>query len=183
MSHPIEEPFGQLQDLLNSPSAKLTTSFYEPASVSSIEHLEEIVGLTIPTDLRNFWLIADGQPNDANPIFQESDFIILPVDLTIEAWQFARDFFSDQANCSTQYLETSPEVKISAWEPGWIPFGRSRTGDTICIDLSPTDVGDRGQVIITTLTGVHMLVGRSFFEWFSSQINEIRSCQTNRGSQ
>ena len=121
------------------------------ASEEAIKHLEGILDITLPGDVRASYR----RHNGGYQIKLGSRMNILPVEGIIEIWQLLRELLDDEdwASMPPHYFkddglgwETGP-IQPVWWHQRWIPFGMDNVGNLSCLDLAPPPGGAIGQIL------------------------------------
>lgn len=140
---PVTASLAKLQDWMKNNVPGVT--FRSPANPDALDNFTEKSGLTLPDDLRQILLIADGETlKSAGSI---GNWRIMPINEIQAAWGLltqlsAKGAFSDLTP------EHSPYLRAAWWHPGWIPVVSSDTGDYFCIDTDPPEAERSGQVLL-----------------------------------
>jgi cell wall assembly regulator SMI1 len=114
------------------------------ATPAEIAEIEKVLGITLPPDLRETYLIHNGCADYF--FFGEQEFLSLQEVLeTWERWRDQGDW--DEPEEPDEWPETvSPEVRVAWFHPHWFPFATHEAYCT-CVDLAPAKAGEMGQVI------------------------------------
>ncbi len=120
-------------------------SFRPPAEPAAIEHFAENSGLTLPDELIQFLLAADGETRKSAGAI--GNWRIMPIGEIQAAWGLlshmaVRGAFTDLEP------QPSPYLHQTWWHPAWIPIISSDTGDYFCIDSDPPESARYGQVLL-----------------------------------
>ena len=139
----VTASIAKLQDWMKDNAAGV--AFHPPVNPDSLDNFAEKSGLTLPDDLRQLLLVADGETRKSAGSI--GNWRIMPINEIQAAWGLltqlsAKGAFSDLA------LEHSPYLRTVWWHPGWIPVVSSDTGDYFCIDTDPPETERSGQVLL-----------------------------------
>ena len=146
-----------------------------PADESEIQEVENRIGFKLPDDLRELYLIANGQLNPyddeaelANrlevdepwaPFFGSYEFLSL--DRAVSEYEFQFDAYTSEREFNEKFSKANPErvvnfntwevrsgdpVDPSGWNPDWFTFGNSNA-DYYSIDRTPAKGGAPGQIV------------------------------------
>ncbi len=115
------------------------------ASAEQISALNDFFKGGVPNDLEEFLSVIDGQNNLDKPVLQDG-FIILSAGEIILKWNSLRASVA-VAGVNPRLPQDYGPVKGYIWNEKWIPFAENASGDYYCIDLDPTEMGHRGQII------------------------------------
>lgn len=138
--------------LLGAPTDSLLN---DPVSEAEIAAAEAEIGFAFPSELRELYLIANGQrlPDSAEIplLFGDYGFVRLEEALQeYRAWKSVydddRDDFADIYNWTT--ARAGDPVHPDYWRPGWFPIAVDWGGNAYAVDLSPPPGGTYGQIIL-----------------------------------
>lgn len=169
----MKRQWEKLETCLKSSNPSLLADLAPPATDAEIVHLEQRIGTTLPADFVACLKIHNGQFGDADGLFSGAEF--LSINRMLQEWTIWKELF-DAGDFSD--AAGMPEKGICSlwWSPGWIPFTYNGAGDHLCLDLSPTAEGSRGQVI--TLwhdDSTRAKQADSFTAWFSHFTDQLIS--------
>lgn len=142
-NQPVTNAFATLQAWMKEKAP--IVAFCAPANPAAIENFAEKSKLQLPEDLQQLLLIADGETRKSAGSI--GNWRIMPIAEIQTTWGLltqlaAKDAFSGLTP------ESSPYLRASWWQPGWIPFVSSDRGDYYCIDTDPPDTDRFGQVLL-----------------------------------
>ena len=145
--------------------------FRPPANPDALDNFAEKSGLTLPDDLQQLLMVADGETrNSAGSI---GNWRIMPINEIQAAWGLltqlsAKGAFSDLAP------EHSPYLRSAWWHPGWIPVISSDAGDYFCIDTDPPEAERTGQVLLFLQSQpTRPLVAANLAGWFDRITHDL----------
>lgn len=131
--------FGEYPQIVNSLNLGATNE--------EINELEIAFGLTLPIELRKILSDNNGQDNEEVGILVA--YCMLSTHDIIETWKIMNSLLERNEFDDFESVEAIGPVKSEAWwNPKWIPFAESTSGDLLCIDLDQENGGDVGQIII-----------------------------------
>lgn len=120
---------------------------------------ETELGMGLPEDLRELWLIADGQVDSfgisdpapgsiISPVFGSYDMMSVKASMdAYRGWsEVLRDFGKSMNDGIT--VRAGDPVHPDYWRPGWIPFAIDGGGNHYAVDMDPAAGGTLGQVIL-----------------------------------
>jgi len=142
--HPsISAPFAKLQAWMDENAPGVT--FRPPANPAALDHFSARSGLTLPVDLRQLLLLADGETRKSAGSI--GNWRLMPIAEIQAAWGWltqlaAKGAFSDLSP------DPSPYIHSAWWYSGWIPFVSNDDGNYYCIDTQPPDPERCGQVLL-----------------------------------
>lgn len=143
----LREVFTALVDYLREHHPAVADSLRPPATESQIENLEQLIGDRLPEDVRELYLLADGQ-GERQSLFVEG-FQFLPLAEVGRTWQMMSALHQQLSRQGGTEEGEKPQgpVRDLWWHPRWIPFAYHIRGDHYCIDLSPAPGGEIGQIL------------------------------------
>ena len=123
------------------------------ATKEQISACESLLGVTFPPDLRDSYLIHDGQKTESGELFPDgfadldSGFRLLSLEEIAREWTMWKQL-NDAGEFKKQKSQPDTGVSPDWWNPKWIPFAADGGGDSLCADLDPAKGGIVGQVIL-----------------------------------
>jgi len=124
-----------------------------PASNETLVALEADIGVTVPSNLRRAWEMADGGPTHA-PVFARPGYLTGYDFLSAAVARAERDGLRARASQYDGYVEADPRdsrIQTGWFQPGWLPFAGFGEGTLLMmIDLNPTEEGTTGQIVAFT---------------------------------
>jgi cell wall assembly regulator SMI1 len=133
------------------------------ATAGDIRDAEEALGVELPADVRESYLIHNGSQNALFP----SGYYLLSLEEVIDEWTVWCDLL-EKGEVPSSSPETQGAVKRVWWSTRWIPFSHSGGGDHQCIDLDPPTGGTWGQVIdFDHERGPRQVCAASFSVWLA----------------
>lgn len=128
---------------------ELAASLRSGTSTQQLDEAEALLGRKLPTELRELYLLADGQTDDGPGLFFGLPFI--PLDrLTSErkSWDEVADQGRDDG-ISSEFLSSDPAgaIQLRYAHRGWLPVSHDWGGNHIGVDIEPGPSGTLGQVI------------------------------------
>lgn len=168
--HPL---WSDLEQWLSSNCEELHGVLRAGASPNQIEALERSLGVTLPDDVKQFYLCHDGQTNLSPELF--NGFKFLPLHEVASEWSVWQKLDADPIDYRLDDIP-EPEIKPVYWSPGWVPFAADPCGNVQCIDLDPNQAGRSGQVITMWLVETsRALEASSLTEWFTTFVTRVRN--------
>lgn len=126
-----------------------------PTDAAQITAAEREIGFEFPPELRELYLMADGQriPETAEVPLLFGDYGFVPLKEALQdyrAWKSVydddKDEFDEIYNWTT--VRAGDPVHKDYWRPGWFPIALDWGGNAYAVDLSPAPGGTYGQVIL-----------------------------------
>jgi len=178
----LEAAFTAWLEFLASVSVDTDVVLEKPATEQEINKLEHAIGFELPQDLRELYLITNGQqkPGYVEPgqsrystnLFGSYDF--LSVDEALKAYEFNREIYADVGRNLDEEIRVHSGEPVDAlsWKEGWLPIAGSGANQ-IAIDLAPAEGGDYGQLIpIGADEFERFVLATSLSQFFTTAANE-----------
>lgn len=113
-----------------------------PATDNDIKQFEATIGMVLPDDVRQLYLLANGQQDGSNCFTLFYDGMqFMSLESAQQAWKFMMDLGAEKPG------EYDGAVYPAAWLNGWIPIGYMINGDYLVVDMNPTPLGKKGQIL------------------------------------
>jgi|SRR5579875_965111 len=167
-----------LKSRLKETNPRLYRSFRQGAKVEAIKKLEKLIGEPLPKSFTDFYSANDGQRNSKMRLVPPEDFLedgyyVLPIQEIIQDWKMLRKLV-EQGEFEGRRVTSDHEILTDWWNPKWVPFAADGHGDYLCLDLAPTLVGSKGQIIsVNHESGRRKLVGLSFDSWLAELLEKL----------
>jgi len=149
------------------------------ASKDDLYLLEEYLSVSLPTELKEFLFIHDGQEDEgAGIVFGEQ---ILSTVSIKRCWDDWRGIDEEEMNedCA-EFMASEPEGYIKPYYTNrkWIPLTHDWGGNHIGIDYDPDQKGTSGQIIAFGRDeDTKRLIAASFSEFISKLIISLKSAK------
>jgi cell wall assembly regulator SMI1 len=154
----------------NVPSKQLRLA--TGATESQIRKLETHIGLQLPKDVRESYLLHNG--SDESSIFEYS-YYLLSVEEIAQTWTDWKQLVNAGAFAKMVGTPEGP-IKNAWWNLKWIPITHNGGGDHDCVDMDPDKGGKAGQVIeFSHESGARKVSGSSFRDWLASFARRLES--------
>jgi len=143
------------------------------ASKEQIDALEVELNIKFPKDFREFLMIHNGSKEGFGLI---DCFELLSLEGIKSEWDIWQELLEDESFefdsvDDYSYSEFDDRVKRLWWNPKWIPFASDGSGNSLCIDLDPSESGKIGQVIVMNHEDAgREVLGESFKSWFEGYV-------------
>ncbi|MCA9780078.1 MAG: SMI1/KNR4 family protein [Candidatus Eremiobacteraeota bacterium] len=153
----VRESWRRIEQWLRSEAPDLSKHLPPPVNDVALEELTQKLGLSLPEDLRESYLVhngADYGPREISlfppQLASEMDlaFCLLPIKNISKERRIWIELL-ERGELDTHTTSPDPEIGPGWWRPGWVPVAGNGAGDFICIDLSPGPGGSEGQVILS----------------------------------
>ena len=144
-----------------------------PATLQDIQRAEEILGVSLPEEVRESYFIHNGQALDEGTAAFGliAGHELLRLSYITAAW---RGYKAQYDEGSFDVMpEPVPGLKDDFWNPKWIPITTMGTSEHHCIDLDPGPGGTVGQIILWSRDGHREVVARSFKEWLEQFAQDL----------
>ncbi|OLL22877.1 Cell wall biosynthesis/cell cycle regulator smi1 [Neolecta irregularis DAH-3] len=162
-----------------------------PATQADVDDLERELDCTLPRDVRESFLVHDGQERGGGPTGIFFGIPLLDCEEVIEEWNIWKFVAAEEAKSlkrgkrqsiigdqSQQRQSSVPEAAVRRVyaHPAWIPLGKDYTGNNLAIDLAPGPNGRWGQVILFGRDqDVKYVVAKSWASLLASVANDLES--------
>jgi cell wall assembly regulator SMI1 len=140
----MREIWDKIESQLRRTAPDLLRSLNPGASAASIDAAEKSLGITFPQDVRESYLIHDGQTDDAPNLFDT--WSLLSLDAIVREWKVWKQL-TDSGEFKKARSGPGAHHASDWWNPAWIPLTYNGAGDHHCLDLAPTPKGAPGQII------------------------------------
>jgi cell wall assembly regulator SMI1 len=135
------------------------------ATAASLEAKEVVLGFRLPEDVRESYLVHDG--NNDTAVFGNQ--IVLSLQEIVRNWQIGCKGLEMNLSQGLKPPELVGPIKDTWWHVRWVPITDDGSGDHICIDMDPAPGGCIGQVIETNHEVGPLRVLASGFRQFLTQ--------------
>lgn len=148
----VEEAWQRLKSWCKQYLPELLDDLREGATVHELDEFETAIGQKLPIDVRESYLIHNGQ-NDPIDYYVTGLVFGMPImnlSEVLREWQNWRKLDPINDEIKEEFTSSAPEgaIRPDYTNPGWIPLTFDGGGNHIGIDLAPDRNGTRGQVII-----------------------------------
>ena len=148
----LPEVFAALTGYLEAHHPHVAATLGPPTTEAEIAAFEAEVGRRLPEDLRQFYLLADGQRRDgpATDAFSAvlpDGYAFMPLEWAASDWRMMKALLDGDPEIGRTEPVPQGPVHDRWWHPAWIPIGSLGNGDLLCVDLDPAPGGDVGQII------------------------------------
>ncbi len=118
------------------------------ASESAIFRFEEQVGVTLPPDVHQSFLIHDGERSETVCVGCIFGLSLLSLDNAFSIWQTWNDISPNPETDRNTKSIPAGWVQPRYFHPAWIPLTDDDGGNHIAVDLAPDEHGILGQIIV-----------------------------------
>lgn len=168
----LEERWAVIDAWLEREHPERRREFAPGATTEQLAAAQAALGVQLPEEYTRFLALHDGQEPGA-PMVEAAS--LLPLAEVVRRRAIVSDLFPARATIPD--AEVDREVRALEWSEGWIPIGVSARGrDLLCVDLDPSEHGQRGQIILVVLDDdVRALVAPGFAELSSRYFAEVQT--------
>lgn len=135
----------EIIDLLRDKLPGLDESLNPPATKEELRKTGEVMGVTLPSELRDFYLLHNGEKSEGPGLFFGLRFLSLTE--MLEEWRIWADLEEEYAEEGDHYSVPAKWIKERYINRYWVPISKDGGGNNLGIDLDPDENGVRGQVI------------------------------------
>jgi cell wall assembly regulator SMI1 len=142
----MPENWSRLKQWAKFHAPVLLKGLNEGVKPQNFEELEKLTGVNLPAGFKAFYSVHNGQNNDEFGLIDGDQ--LLQIEDIILLWHFWCDSLENgDALHNEESKDHDPRIKLSYWDPEWIPFTHDGSGNHLCLDFAPTATGKEGQVI------------------------------------
>ncbi len=169
----MKDTWEKIETWLGANVAGVLATLLPPASLQEIQRAEEILGVTLPDDVRESYSIHNGQALDQQTAGYGlvAGHELLRLSYVTAAWRGYKAQYDEGS------FDVMPEpaegVKDDFWNPKWIPITTIGTTEHYCVDLDPGPGGTMGQIILWNRDGHRSVVARSFRDWLHAFAQDL----------
>lgn len=135
----------RIEDWSRANAPRVHASFCPGATLESVIETEKFLGVTFPRDVRDSYLIHDGQTEDGVGFIDGWDFLSL--ERIRREWQVWKTLL-DGGHFEGYSSLPDEGIRSEWWNDGWVPLTCKGAGDNHCLDLNPEDGGEPGQILL-----------------------------------
>jgi cell wall assembly regulator SMI1 len=163
----MDDAWNRIEAWLTANAAPIAAGLNPPAPDSEIRETEHLLGARFPDDVRASFLRHNGQAHDSP--WMMNGWELLSLERIRDEWKVWKDLLDGGDFSGIQSDADGSTVRNDWWNPAWIPFTYSGSGDHYCLDLSPGPHGNVGQIIeMWHDEGARPVVAESFYTWMTS---------------
>jgi len=139
----MDELWNRIEAVFSRQYPQLLELWNPGATAQQIDHLEQVLGVKLPEDFKEFYKLKNGASDGAG-LIREGEFLSLS--RIEDEWQVWKDLLGSG---DFEGSESQPVrgIKSNWWNAKWIPFTYDGSGNHLCIDLDPDSDGHSGQII------------------------------------
>lgn len=167
----MKDLWNRLERWLATHAPQVLEGLNPGASRQQITQFEEKLGVKLPQDFVQAYLIHNGQDRASPWLIDAQE--LLSLDRMTQEWEIWKKLFYADTFVGHKSKPIGP-IKDDWWNPRWLPFTFNGFGDHLCIDLDPPAQGTRGQIITMWHDdSERRLLSVSFREWFADFVNAL----------
>jgi cell wall assembly regulator SMI1 len=168
----LQKLFKQFEEWLQENYKEGINDLNSPITDQEIIELEKGLGFSVAKDLIEILKIHNGQKGNASWLFEGQEF--LSSHRILEEWKVWQNLLDSGDFDDNISDEVDSVIKNNWWNSMWVPFTYDGMGNHYCIDMNPTELGDKGQIItVWHDTAERKLLNSSFYLWFESYITKL----------
>lgn len=141
----LKELLNEITERLRGDLPELAASFNPPATEIELRQAEEELGFSLPAELRELYLIHNGESEHGPGLFFGLPFLSLDGMLT--EWRIWAELEEEYAWEGEHYSVPAAWIKERYIHRCWLPISKDWGGNHLGIDLDPDEQGRKGQVI------------------------------------
>nr|WP_276599278.1 SMI1/KNR4 family protein [Nannocystis sp. SCPEA4] len=135
------------------------------ASQAAIAELEETLSLTLPDEVKAWFLAHDGGGSQ----FALENRELLSLERIADEWKIWKDLLDKGVFGENAHSEPGRGVQQKWWIPEWVPLTYDGAGNHDVLDLAPAKGGHYGQILSFWHDDPsRRVVGRSFLKWLAA---------------
>lgn len=168
----MQETWKRINNWLAANFPQLQGDINSGADPEELNSLESQLLVNLPEDLKQSYLIHDGQKGYLSPMIGE--WQILSIKGILKEWNLMKELF----DAGKLNAESNPigSVKSVWWNIKWIPICSNGAGDLICVDLDPAPGGEVGQIItFWHMDATREVLSNNFQSWFDKYADDLEN--------
>lgn len=164
----MQQQWNTLEAWLKINNPAVLADLNPPATQADIQDLEKTLGTALPQSFIDCLKVHNGQKGKAEWLFDGHQFLSV-ADIKMN-WLIWNDLL-EEGDFDGQISTPDRQIQSDWWRKDWIPFSYNGSGDHMCLDLAPTEDGNKGQVInfFHDYSG-RKLLSANFNDWFNNFI-------------
>jgi cell wall assembly regulator SMI1 len=172
----MKQRWDEIEDYFKEENRAVLGTFNPPATEKELKELEDLIGVTLPKDLKEFYTIHNGQ--DTGKVFNSAIIEygsegLNPISKIIKEWTLFSSIEKEYPSVVASE-DCEKGIKPLGWNLLWIPLIADGFGNAYCLDLDPAEGGKKGQIIYRDLHGPkYSLVADSFKHWIDNFIDML----------
>jgi cell wall assembly regulator SMI1 len=168
----MTELWQRIENWLRSNAPSIAQGLNPPASIAEIQSTEKLLGIQFPDDVRQSYLLHNGQSQESPPMLEGWEWLSL--ERIRDEWTVWNELLQGGDFEGLENESDGQLIVTDWWHPKWIPLTYSGAGDHHCLDMNPGPQGKIGQIIeMWHDDGERPWIAASFREWISSFADEL----------
>jgi cell wall assembly regulator SMI1 len=139
----MKETWNRIEKWLQNNASKVLENLSPGTNEDKIREFENLLDIKMAADLKESYLIHNGQITDRYPLID--DWNLLSLDNAMNEWKLMKNLHErgdfDTPACASE------GVSSDWWNIKWLPILSNGSGDFYCVDFAPTSEGNIGQII------------------------------------
>ncbi len=169
----------KLEAALKTKAPEVKRLLNKAAEEKQIVQLESTLAIALPDDFRASCQIHDGMQDGSQSIVPEGwlnePYHLMSIAQIESEWRSLKQL-AESGEFSTCETNSDEGIAAAWWHTSWIPFMSNGGGDSLCIDLTPTKSGSRGQIIqFSHETSRRRLVARSYAAFMNELLEQWKA--------
>jgi cell wall assembly regulator SMI1 len=167
----MNKAFEKFKNWLSENYADGLNELSDSATDKDILEVENKLGVKLPEELIEFLKIHNGQAGDSGYLC--AGYRLISTSDIISEWECWKEL-SDGGDFDDCIAEPDSQIKSSWWNKKWVAFAENGSGDSLCLDLDPTDEGLIGQVITMNHDEEERkMLSSNFKKWFEEYVEKV----------
>lgn len=139
----IEARFEQM------PASEVMKDFQPGATEEEIQAAEAALGIVFPNDVKASYRIHNGRMELGDP--EQNIARLCSLREIVDTWERMKKYADGaKEQVPDDWLDGTGQpilVRAETWNVKWVPLLNSETGILTCVDLAPSPLGQKGQII------------------------------------
>jgi cell wall assembly regulator SMI1 len=142
----IRQIWSDIEDWLASHAPDVKADLLEGATPEAIRRAEVALGIDFPANVRAGFAIHDGQDERYPGVL--ADWRPMPLEYVVQKWRMLKELLdTGEFGDADSVVDAKGPLLPQWWNPGWIPLLDNGAGDFYCVDMSPGEGGEIGQIV------------------------------------
>ena len=169
----MKDTWKRIEDWLRTNAPAILVTLQPGATDSQIQELEEYLSVKFPIDVKESYLIHNGQNGYDFGLVDGQEFLSL--ERIKDEWEVWKGLL-DGGDFEGSGSEPDTGIKPDWWNEKWIPLTYDGWGNHYCLDLDPAEGGSVGQIITMWHDDVpRELLAGSFREWLKRFADKLEA--------
>ena len=171
----IKDYWKRIENYVAKNNPDLDAVLQKGANTTAIKELEKVTGIKFPKDFTDFYKIHNGQTPNTTGIINNDGLPeeLLSVERMLDEWKIWKGLI-DKNDFEGSKSDPDTGIKDDWYNEKWIPITYDGCGNHICIDFSPANEGNEGQIIrMWHDDASRVLIASTFKQWLADFVNDI----------